>query len=154
MTGYPHVSLWATATATDADLVFALDDVAPDGSSTQVMQGYLNAPHAADLHGAPVPLVPGQAAKYELDLYPTAYVFAAGHRMRLVVAGGASVAQGLQYPQGPGKNPAANTWSFRWTRRIRRRWNSRLSAPPGSNWSNKRGPGGAAPSRCRAESGV
>lgn len=112
ITGYPHVSLWASSTAVDADLVYSLTDVAPDGRSTQVMQGYLNAPHAADLHAAPVPLVPGQLARYELDLYPTAYVFAAGHRMRLAIAGGADVAPGLPFPQGPGKNPLASVWTI------------------------------------------
>ena len=112
VTGYPHVTLWASSTAVDADLVFSLNDVAPDGRSTQVMQGYLNAPHAADLHAAPLPLVPGQLARYDLDLYPTAYVFAAGHRMRLAVAGGADVAPGLPFPQGPGKNPLPNTWTI------------------------------------------
>lgn len=112
VTGYPHLVVWAGSTATDADLVFSLNDVAADGRSIQVMQGYLNAPHAADLHAAPLPLVPGQLARYELDLFPVAYVFAAGHRIRLAVAGGADVTPGQAFPQGPGKNPVANTWTF------------------------------------------
>ncbi len=111
VTGYPHISLWAASTAADADLVFSLDDVAPDGRSTQVMQGYLNAPHAADLHAPPVPLVPGQLARYQLDLFPVAYVFGAGHRIRLAVAAGASAEPGLAFPQGPGKNPTDSVWT-------------------------------------------
>jgi len=110
VTGYPHVSLWASSSTSDGDMVFSLNDVAPDGASTQVIQGYLNVPHAASLSD-PVPLVPGQAQKVELDLLPTAYVFQPGHRMRLAMAGAASVAPGLPFPQGPGPNPAAFTWT-------------------------------------------
>jgi predicted acyl esterase len=110
VTGYPHVSLWASSSTSDGDMVFSLNDVAPDGASTQVIQGYLNVPHAVSLSD-PAPLVPGQAQKVELDLLPTAYVFQPGHRMRLAMAGAASVAPGLPFPQGPGPNPAAFTWT-------------------------------------------
>jgi putative CocE/NonD family hydrolase len=110
VTGYPHVSLWAASSTTDGDMVFGLNDVAPDGRSTQVVQGYLNVPHRASLSD-PTPLVPGQAQKIELDLLPTAYVFQPGHRLRLALAGAASAAPGLPFPQGPGPNPAAFTWT-------------------------------------------
>ena len=111
MTGYPHVALWASPSGTDADLVFSLNDVAPDGTSRQVMQGYLNARHAAALHEAPAPLAPGEARRYDLDLFPVAYVFAAGHRIRLAVANGAEAPAELPFPQGPGRNPTPNTWT-------------------------------------------
>ena len=110
VTGYPHVSLWAASSTTDGDMVFSLNDVAPDGKSTQVVQGYLNVPHGASLSD-PTPLVPGQARRVELDLLPTAYVFQPGHRLRLALAGAASAAPGLPFPQGPGPNPAAFTWT-------------------------------------------
>ena len=110
VTGYPHVSLWASSSTSDGDMVFSLNDVAPDGTSTQVIQGYLNVPHAASLSD-PAPLVPGQAQKIELDLLPTAYVFQPGHRMRLAMAGAAGVAPGLPSPQGPGPSLAAFTWT-------------------------------------------
>ena len=110
VTGYPHVSLWAASTTTDGDMVFSLNDVAPDGKSTQVVQGYLNVPHQASLSD-PAPLVPGEARRVELDLLPTAYVFQPGHRLRLALAGAASAAPGLPFPQGPGPNPAAFTWT-------------------------------------------
>jgi len=90
--------------------VFSLNDVAPDGTSTRVIQGYLNVPHQASLSD-PTPLVPGQARKIDLDLLPSAYVFQPGHRLRLALAGAASVAPGLPFPQGPGPNPAAFTWT-------------------------------------------
>jgi predicted acyl esterase len=112
VTGYPRVTIWATSSAADGDLVFSLNDVGPDGVSHQVMQGYVNAPHAADLHSAPTPIEPGEPKRYELELFPMAYVFPAGHRIRLAVAGGADAAAGTPFPQGPGKNPQANTWTI------------------------------------------
>ena len=110
VTGYPKLSVWAAASATDGDLVFSLDDVAPDGTSRQVIQAYLNAPHAASLT-APTPLPPGVVQHYTFDMLPTAYVFQAGHRLRLALAGGARAAADLPFPQGPGPNPAANDWT-------------------------------------------
>ncbi|MBN9319768.1 MAG: hypothetical protein BGN86_05725 [Caulobacterales bacterium 68-7] len=110
VTGYPHVSLWAASSAADGDVVFSLNDVAPDGTSTQVVQGYLNVPHQASL-SRPKALTPGQAQKIELDLLPTAYVFQPGHRLRLALAGAASVPEGMPQPQGPGQNPIAFTWA-------------------------------------------
>jgi predicted acyl esterase len=110
VTGYPHLTLWAASSATDGDLVASVDDVAPDGRATQVVQGYLNAPHADSL-ADPAPLTPGAVRRYNFDLLPTAYVFQAGHRIRLALAGGARAAAGLPAPQGPGANPAAFTWT-------------------------------------------
>ena len=110
VTGRPRVVVWAASDTADGDLVFSLNDVAPDGSSVQVVQGYLNAPHAASL-ADPVPLVPHEAREIGVDLLPTAYVFQPGHRMRLALAGAASVAPGLPFPQGPGASAAAFTWT-------------------------------------------
>ena len=110
VTGYPHVALWASSDTADGDMVFSLNDVAPDGTSTQVVQGYVNVPHAlSETH--PLPLVPGQARAIDLDLLPTAMVFQPGHRIRLALAGAASAAPGLPAPQGPGPNPAAFIWT-------------------------------------------
>ena len=58
-----------------------------------------------------MPLVPGQPRRIDLDLLPTAMVFQPGHRIRLALAGAASVAPHLPAPQGPGPNPAAFTWT-------------------------------------------
>lgn len=110
VTGYPHASLWASCDAADGDMVFSLDDVAPDGTSTQIVQGYLNVPHQAS-ESDPVPLVPGQARRIDVDLLPTAMVFQPGHRIRLALAGAAGVAPGLPAPQGPGPSPHAFTWT-------------------------------------------
>ena len=68
--------------------------------------------HAASL-AAPAPLTPGALRHYSFDLLPPAYVFEAGHRIRLALAGGARAASGLREPQGPGQNPTAYTWTIR-----------------------------------------
>ncbi len=115
VTGYPQVTLYAASSADDGDLVFDMTDVAPDGTSRQVVQGYFNAPHTfgADAPRAvPQPLVPGRIQKYQLRLYPTAYVFQPGHRIRLALAGGAKLAPHQEHTQGPGKNPRPYTWTL------------------------------------------
>jgi predicted acyl esterase len=112
ITGYPKLSVYAASSAADGDFVFDMTDVAPDGTSRQVVQAYLNAQHAGDVDGAPTPLVPGAVRKYELDMFPLAYVFQPGHRIRLAIAGGAKVAPGEVFPQGPGQNPAPFTWTI------------------------------------------
>ena len=112
VTGYPKLSIWAASSAPDADLVASLTDVAPDGSSHEVIQAYLNAPHAADLHAAPKPLTPNQPALYSFDMLPVVYVFQPGHRLRLTLAGGAKIAPNEPAPQGPGKNPNAFAWTI------------------------------------------
>ncbi len=105
VTGYPKLTLWVASSAPDGDVVAEITDVAPDGSSRQVVQGYLNLPRAAD-PAAPQPLVPGQAQRFVLETYPVAYVFQPGHRIRISLAGGAKPAPDQAFPQGPGKNPA------------------------------------------------
>ncbi len=115
VTGYPKVTLYAASSAADGDFVFDLTDVAPDGASHDVVQGYFNAPRARGPdapHAAPQPLTPGQVIKYELTLYPTAYVFQPGHRIRLALAGGAMLIPGQEHTQGPGKNPLPFTWTI------------------------------------------
>lgn len=105
VTGYPKLELWVASSAPDADLVAEITDVAPDGGSRQVVQGYLNLPHAA-APDAPQPLVPGQAQRFVLATDPVAYVFQPGHHIRISLAGGAKPAPDQASPQGPGKNPA------------------------------------------------
>lgn len=118
VTGFPVLTLWASSSTRDADFVAQITDVAPDGSSRTVISGYLNGPRQAyaDRNTAaiapPVPLEPGVPRQFRIKLQPTAYVFPAGHRIRIAVAGGSEVGPGADgkpqnAPQGPGKNPAA-----------------------------------------------
>jgi putative CocE/NonD family hydrolase len=111
MTGYPDFTFWASSTATDTDFVVEITDVAPPNStghsvSSQVTRGYLNAPHYFSASN-PKPLTPGKAYEFKMELYPTAYVFAAGHRIRVTLQGAAiDPTQKLAW-QGPGLNPNA-----------------------------------------------
>lgn len=86
VTGLPRIDFSAAATATDTDFVVEVSDVAPDGTSTQVGRGWLNAPRSFDrVH--PRPLQPGQIRSYSMELWPMSFVFAAGHRLRFALSG-------------------------------------------------------------------
>ncbi|MFT3802016.1 MAG: CocE/NonD family hydrolase [Burkholderiaceae bacterium] len=104
VTGRARLAFWASIHGQDADFVVQLTDVAPDGTSTQVTVGYLNASHA-DSRAAPQPVAQDTPKSYELNLWPTSYVFRAGHRIRIDLAGGAQAGTDLPGPQGPGKSP-------------------------------------------------
>lgn len=85
ITGFPHVTLQASATAPLADWVARLEDVAPDGRVTLVT--------GADLDGAqrdsmaePKALDPGKVYPFSFDLHLASYVFPKGHRIRLALS--------------------------------------------------------------------
>ena len=115
LTGNAVLTFWASSTTDDADFVASLTQVAPDGSSRQLVQGYLNGPREAftrtdPVIAPPVPLVPGQPRKFTLRLLPTATVIPAGYRLRLTMGGGVEIGKGndgkpQRQPQGPGRNP-------------------------------------------------
>jgi predicted acyl esterase len=116
MTGFPVLTLWASSSTKDADFVAQITDVEPDGTSRTVISGYLNGPRQAhaDRNTAttapPEPLEPGVPRQFRIKLQPTAYVFPAGHRIRIAVAGGTEAGFGADgkpqnAPQGPGRNP-------------------------------------------------
>jgi len=115
ITGTANLILWAASSGTDADFVINLTDVSPDGTSRSVVPGYLNGPrqHQVGVGARAVParpLTPGVPRQFTVRLWPTSYVFAAGHRIRVALAGGAEPATGddgtpQPGPQGPGKNP-------------------------------------------------
>jgi putative CocE/NonD family hydrolase len=70
------------------DLYVCLCDLAPSGRSTNVCDGYrrLRPDTAAD------------ARKVEIEFWPTAYRFKAGHRIRIIVTSGAHP----RYARNPG----------------------------------------------------
>jgi putative CocE/NonD family hydrolase len=110
LTGPFVLHLWAATTAPDVDLFAKVSDVAPDGASTYLTEGFLRASHRAlappcatptstrcslpwqPFHPhdrdsvQPVPL--GEPVLYELEIWPTANVFPAGHRLRLSLSTG------------------------------------------------------------------
>jgi len=61
-------------------------DVAPDGTSALVARGVLNVAHR-DAEAPPTEVVPGEVYRIEVECLACAYRFAAGHRVRLCLAG-------------------------------------------------------------------
>lgn len=93
MTGYPRISFWAAISTIDTDFVVEITDVSVEEvsgrvQSLQVTRGYLNAMRHFS-RTDPQPLVPGKPYRFELELCPTSYVFAAGHRIRVTLQGSA-----------------------------------------------------------------
>ena len=103
LSGHPVVTLHLSASEADAALHVYLEDVAPDGTCRYVTEGMLRALHrkerAAPHHHQVVgpyhsyaradaaPLVPGEVATLRFSLLPTSWRFAAGHRLRVAIAG-------------------------------------------------------------------
>ena len=101
VTGHPSAKLWISTTATDADIIARIDDVAPDGTHQFVgIEGRLRASLRAtakapyETMGLPwhpfteaseQPLKPGVAVEAQFEFLPTSYLFKAGHRIRLTL---------------------------------------------------------------------
>jgi putative CocE/NonD family hydrolase len=95
LTGPLALHLVAASDATDTDWYAKVADVAPDGTETFVTEGSLRASHRAlDVakstplrpyhpHTNPTPVVPGRFYEYDVEIWPTAYEIAAGHRLQL-----------------------------------------------------------------------
>lgn len=84
--GVPRARLHYRAGARTAFLSAKLCDVAPDGTSVLVSRAVLNLTHLGS-HESPQALVPGRVYEIDVPLQATAYRFAAGHRVRLMLAG-------------------------------------------------------------------
>lgn len=101
ITGHPILSLWLSSSATDADVIARIDELAPDGSQTYyTVEGRLRA-SLRETEEAPYdnlglpwhpfteesrqPLVPGEPVQLEFDFYPMSMVFREGHRIRLTL---------------------------------------------------------------------
>jgi len=76
--------LFASSSAPDTDWVVRLCDVWPDGRSLSVCDGILRARYRDSLT-SPTLLTPGEVYRFEVDLWSTAQVFKAGHRVRVHV---------------------------------------------------------------------
>jgi predicted acyl esterase len=101
VTGHAVAHVWLSSTATDADLVARIDDVAPDGSAKYVgVEGRLRASMRAlakppyDNLGLPWHpgteaskqlLEPGRPVELSFDLMPMSYLFKQGHRLRVTL---------------------------------------------------------------------
>ncbi len=101
VTGHATARLWLASTATDADIIARIDDLAPDGTHIYVgVEGKLRAslrataPAPYETMGLPwhpftqasaQPLQSGVPVQTEFEFLPTAYIFKAGHRIRLTL---------------------------------------------------------------------
>lgn len=103
VTGHPLVWLHMAASTNDAAVFVYLEDVAPDGTVTYVTEGQLRALHRK-VSSKPAPhwqagpyrsfrredaalLTPGEPVELAFELLPTSYLFKAGHRVRVAIAG-------------------------------------------------------------------
>jgi len=84
--GHPRLAVRVAASAPVAFLSAKLCDVFPDGTSALVARGFLNLTRRRSLTD-PEPLAPGVVEPVELELDATSWVFPAGHRLRLSLAG-------------------------------------------------------------------
>lgn len=85
VTGWPHLRFWASFKGEDRDLVAEITDVSPDGTSTQIGRGWLNAQRYFD-RSDPRPLKAGKIYKFDFELWPMSYVLQKGHRIRISLA--------------------------------------------------------------------
>jgi hypothetical protein len=84
--GHPLLRVRVGSSAPVAFLSAKLCDAFPDGTSALVARGFLNLTRRRSLT-APEPLRPGVVEAVELELDATSWVFPAGHRLRLSLAG-------------------------------------------------------------------
>jgi hypothetical protein len=96
--GHPRLVVRVGASAPVAFLSAKLCDVFPDGTSTLVARGFLNLTQRRS-RTDPEPMPPGDVQAVELELDATSWVFPAGHRLRLSLAG--SDWPNLVPPPGP-----------------------------------------------------
>lgn len=85
LSGTPSVDLRAAVDNSDAaNLTAYLVDYAPSGAATMVTRGWTDVQNRQD-RARTTPVAPGRDYRFRWDLHPDDYVFAAGHRVGLVV---------------------------------------------------------------------
>jgi putative CocE/NonD family hydrolase len=84
--GHPRLRITVASPHPVAFLSARLCDVFPDGTSALVSRGVLNLAHR-DGHTTPKPVETGTPTPVELELEVTSWIFEAGHRVRLALAG-------------------------------------------------------------------
>jgi putative CocE/NonD family hydrolase len=85
VTGYISVELYASTSAIDTDFTALLVDVDESGYARFLTDGIVRARYRENTK-AGSPITPGQVYKYTIDLWATANVFKAGHRIRLYIS--------------------------------------------------------------------
>lgn len=87
VSGDPFLQLVASITGDDAIFVVQLQDIAPDGTTTNVsgVPWILKASHRTS-HVHPTPVIPGARGTYTVRGWSMDYVFAKGHRIGMKIA--------------------------------------------------------------------
>jgi hypothetical protein len=85
VTGQMSATLWAATDGKDTDWNVMLLDVFPDGHAERVQDGLMRARFRKGFDRE-VPLTPGSAEQYDLDLWFTSRVFEPGHKIRVTVS--------------------------------------------------------------------
>jgi putative CocE/NonD family hydrolase len=88
VTGPMTASLWAATDARDTDWNVMILDVYPDGRALRIQDGVARA-RFRNGFDRPALLKPGEICRYDIDLWFTALVIPAGHRIRVAVASAA-----------------------------------------------------------------
>ena len=81
-------TLWAATDARDTDWNVMILDVYPDGRAVHIQDGVVRA-RFRNGFDKPSLLTPGEIYRYDIDLWFTALVIPAGHRIRVAVASAA-----------------------------------------------------------------
>jgi len=85
VTGPMTATLWAATDARDTDWNVMILDVYPDGRAMRIQDGVARA-RFRNGFDRPSLLTPGEIYRYDIDLWFTALVIPAGHRIRVAVA--------------------------------------------------------------------
>jgi putative CocE/NonD family hydrolase len=85
VTGLISLELYAATSAVDTDFTALLVDVDATGYARLLTDGIVRARYRETTKNA-TEVVPGKVYKYTIDLWATANVFKAGHRIRLYVS--------------------------------------------------------------------
>jgi uncharacterized protein len=85
VTGPVMLELYASSSAVDTDFTAKLVDVGPDGFAQNLTEGILRARYR-DSQETPSFLNPGDAYKFNIDLWSTSNLFKKGHILRLEVS--------------------------------------------------------------------
>ncbi|MFN8557662.1 MAG: CocE/NonD family hydrolase [Dehalococcoidia bacterium] len=79
------VTLYAASSAIDTDWTAKLVDVHPDGYAQNLQEGIIRASYRVP-GAVPSPIRPGEVYEFAIDLWATANVFRAGHRIRVEIS--------------------------------------------------------------------
>jgi len=82
--GIPRAEIFVETSAVDTDFFVRICDVYPDGRSMLVTDGGMRMAHREEM-ASPVPVIPGECYKLEIDLTSTAMCFLPGHRLRIEI---------------------------------------------------------------------